>query len=231
MGSIQLGPILTWWTQIIFLLIPEGLHRSSMRITRGKFCAEEVTSVARESAWVFPLLRMCCKLNNSIFSCRCLILAKYPYILLSLAFNSPFTWPMTNLESENILADFPPIFWTIDIPSNNASHSASLFVAEKPSLNDFSIMSFSIEIKTSPTLDPFWFAAPSTYTFHYNGSCTVTKPTDFSSMWCAFDSFSAGPSVNSTIKSTRTWPLIKVRGMYLMSKPPKIVPHFAILLV
>ena len=71
--SIQLGPILTWWTQIIFPLIPKGLHRSSMRITRGKFCAEEVASVARESAWVFPLLGMCYRLNDSNFSYRCLI--------------------------------------------------------------------------------------------------------------------------------------------------------------
>ena len=78
MGSIQLGPILTWWTQIIFPLIPEGLHKSSMRIIRGKFCTEEVASVARESAWVFPLLGMCCRLNDLNFSCRCLIWAKYP---------------------------------------------------------------------------------------------------------------------------------------------------------
>ena len=73
MRSIQLGPVLTWETQIIFPLILKGLHRSSMRITRGKFCAEEVASVARESAWVFPLLGMCCRLNDSNFSCRCLI--------------------------------------------------------------------------------------------------------------------------------------------------------------
>ena len=91
MGSIQLGPILTWWTLIIFPLILEGLHRSSMRITQGKFWAEEVASVARESAWVFPLLRMCCRLNDSNFSCKCLIWAKYPCILSSLASNSPFT--------------------------------------------------------------------------------------------------------------------------------------------
>ena len=50
MGSILLGPILTSGMQIIFPLILEGLHRSSMRITRGKFCADDVASVARESA-------------------------------------------------------------------------------------------------------------------------------------------------------------------------------------
>ena len=108
-GSIQLDPILTWWTQIIFPLILKGLHRSSMRITWGKFYTEEIASVARESAWVFPLLGMCCRLNDSTFIFRCLIWAKYPCILSSLASNLPFTWPMTSLEFENILADFPPI--------------------------------------------------------------------------------------------------------------------------
>ena len=176
-----------------------------MRIIWGKFCIEEVASVVRESAWVFPLLRMCCRLNDSNFNCRCLIWAKYPCILSSLASNSPFTWSTTSLESENIVADFPPILWTIDIPSNNASYSASLFVAEKPSLNGFSTMSFSGEIKTSPTPDPFWFAALSTYTFHCNGSCAVTRPTYFSPMWCSSDSFSVRPSANLATKSARTW--------------------------
>ena len=73
MGSIQLGPILTWGMQIIFLFIPEGLPKSSIRITRGKFYAEEVVSVARESTWAFLLLGMCCRLNDLNFSCRCLI--------------------------------------------------------------------------------------------------------------------------------------------------------------
>ena len=229
MGSIQLGPILTWGMQIIFLFIPEGLPKSSIRITRGKFYAEEVVSVARESTWAFLLLGMCCRLNDLNFSCRCLIWVKYPCILSSLASNSPFTWSTTNLESENIVANFPLILWTIDIPSNNTSYSASLFVAEKPSLNDFSTMSFSGEIKTNPTPNPFWFGAPFTYTFHCNGSYAVTRPTDFSPMWCSFDSFSTGPSTNLVTKYARTWPLIEVWGMYLMSKAPKIVPHFAIL--
>ena len=78
MRSIQLGPILTWGMQIIFPLILEGLHKSSTRITQGKFCVEEVASVAKELAWVFPLLGMCCRLNDSNFSCRCLIIVKYP---------------------------------------------------------------------------------------------------------------------------------------------------------
>ena len=89
MGSIQLGPILTCGMQIIFPLSPEGLPRFSMRITRGKFWAKEVASMAKESACVFPLLGMCCRLNDSNFSCRCLIQEKYSWILSSLASNCP----------------------------------------------------------------------------------------------------------------------------------------------
>ena len=72
---------------------------------------------------------------------------------------------MTSLKSENIFTAFPPILWTMDIPSSKASYSASLFVAEKPNLNDFSMVSFLGEIRTSPTPEPLWFALPSTYTF------------------------------------------------------------------
>ena len=229
MGSIQLGPTRTWLMQIIFPFSPGNSPRSSTRIIRGQFWADEVANVSRESAWVFSPLGMCCKLNDSNFFCKCLIRVKYPCILSSLASNLPFTWPTTSLESENIVADFPPILWTIDIPSSNASYSASLFVVENPSLSNFSTTSFSGEIKTSPMPDPFWFAAPSTYTFRYTGFCAAIRPTDFSPMRCSFDSFSAGPSANLATKSARTWPLTEVCGMYLMSKVPKIVPHFAIL--
>ena len=40
-----------------------------------------------------------------------------------------------------------------------------MFVAEKPNHKDFSIVILSGDIRTSLTLDPFWFAAPSMYTF------------------------------------------------------------------
>ena len=49
-----------------------GLHKSSIRITRGKFCVEEVESVARELACVFPLLGMCNRLNDSNLDYECL---------------------------------------------------------------------------------------------------------------------------------------------------------------
>ena len=179
MRSIQLGPTLTWWTWISFPVSFMGLHKFSIRITLGKLCAEEVASMARESAYVFLLLGMCSRLKDSNSDCKFLTWLKYPCILSSLASSSPFTCPTTSLESENIFAAFPPILWTMDIPSSKASYSDSLFVAEKPNLNDFSMVSFSGETSTSPTPDPFWFTAPLTYTFQWNGSCGAIKPTPF----------------------------------------------------
>ena len=110
MGSIKLGHTLTCWTWATFSLISVGLHKSSIRITRGKLCTEEVANVTRESTYVFPLLGTCSRLNNSNFDYKCLTWLKYPCILLSLASNSPFTWPTTSLESKNIFTTFPSIF-------------------------------------------------------------------------------------------------------------------------
>ena len=42
-----------------------ALPRCPTRINRGSYPAEEVASVANESAWVLPLLEMCDKLNRS----------------------------------------------------------------------------------------------------------------------------------------------------------------------
>ena len=180
-GSIQLGPTLTWWTWIAFPVSSMGLHKSFIRITQGKLYAEEVASVIKELACMFPLLGMCSRLNDSNFDCKCLTWLKYPCILSSLVSNLPFTCPMTSLESENIFIAFPPILWTIDIHSSKDSYSASLFMAKKPNLNDFSMVSFSGETSTSPTPDPLWFTTPSTYTFQWNGSCGAIEPTDFPS--------------------------------------------------
>ena len=72
MGSIQLGPTLTWWTWTTFPFTSISLHKSSIRITRGKLCAEEVASVARESACMFPLLGTCSKLKDSNLDSKCL---------------------------------------------------------------------------------------------------------------------------------------------------------------
>ena len=106
--------------------------------------------MANESAWVFPLLETCDKLKRSKPDCSRLTWLKYSCILASLASNSPFTWPTTNLESENISTTFPPIFYTMAISCNNASYSASLLVAENPSLKDFSMIVFLGDSRTSP---------------------------------------------------------------------------------
>ena len=72
-------------------------------------CQQEVASIARETAYVFPLLETCSRMNNSNLDCKCLAQLKYPCILSSLASSSPFTWLTINLESENIFTAFPLI--------------------------------------------------------------------------------------------------------------------------
>ena len=153
-GSIQLEPTLTSWKRTMPFATSFALFRCSTRITQGRLPVEEVASVANESAWVFPLLETCDKLKRSKSDCRHLTWLKHSCIVASLASNSPFTWPTTNLKSENISIAFLPIFYTMAIPYNNTSYSASLFVAENPSLRDFSIIVFSGYIRTSPTPNP-----------------------------------------------------------------------------
>ena len=90
------------------------------------------------------------------------------------------------------------------IPCNKASYSASLFVAENPSLKDFSMVALLGEIRTSPTSDPLWFAAPSTYTFQHGGFGVEITSIDFPSMLRCSVNISTGGSANSATKSART---------------------------
>ena len=101
-GSIQLGPKWIWWIWSNSFFVGVGVYKSSTIITRGKFCAEEVVRVAKESAWVFLLLGICDKSKDSNFVCIHLTCLKYSYILVSRASSSSFTWPMISLEFENI---------------------------------------------------------------------------------------------------------------------------------
>ena len=82
-GFIQLGPTLIWWTWSKSLFIGVAVHRSSTSITLGKSYAKKVARVAKESAWVFPLLGICDKSKNSNFVCICLTWSKYSCILAS----------------------------------------------------------------------------------------------------------------------------------------------------
>ena len=132
-----------------------GLHRSSIRITRGRFCVEDVANVARESAWVFLFLGTYDKLKDSNPNCKCLTWFKYSCILGSLASSSPWTWPTTSLESEKNSTAFPPNFWTIVIPTSKVSYSALLFVAEKLNLKDFSIVIPSGMLGLAPHQIPY----------------------------------------------------------------------------
>ena len=136
-GSIQLSPKLIWWIWSNSFFVGVEMHKSSTIITQGKFCAEEVVRVAKESAWVFPLLGICDKSKDSNFVYIHLTWPKYSCILVSRASNSSYTWPTTSLESENISTALPPIFWTITIPISKASYFTLLFVTENPNLKDF----------------------------------------------------------------------------------------------
>ena len=114
MGSIQLGPTLTCWTWTTFPLTFVGLHKSSIRITRGKLCVEEVASVARESAYVFPLLGTCSRLNDSNLDCKCLtflstLAFSHPLLLIR---PSPSRWLVSSLKTFSL--PFPPFSepWT-----------------------------------------------------------------------------------------------------------------------
>ena len=69
MGSIQLGPTLTLWARIMSFVTSFALLRCSTRMIQGSPLVEEVASAANESAWVFPLLEMCDKLNRSKLGC------------------------------------------------------------------------------------------------------------------------------------------------------------------
>ena len=73
----------------------------------------------------------------------------------------------------------------------------------------------SIVIMIIPTPAPIALEAPSTNTFHKR----------FSTLQIIFPSFLG---VNSAMKSARTYPFTKFRGLYLMSKEPSRVPHLAI---
>ena len=187
--------------------------------------------MARESIYVFLLLRIWCKEKKSNPDCKCLAQFRYSCILTFLASSFLFTWPTTNIKSENIFIAFHPILRTIAIPSNKASYSTSLFVAENPSLRDFSMIIPSEDTITSSTLDPLWFVVPSTYTFQGRGSGKEIIPTDLPSILGLSPLSSNKGSANSTTRSVRTYTFIEVRGMYLISKALKIIAHFATFLM
>ena len=88
---------------------------------------------------------------------------------------------------------------------------------------------FSGDTRTSPTPDPRWLVALSTYTSQSVEHWTEIMPTDFSFMPCFSIFISSVHSTNSATRSTRTCHFIEVRDMYFISKAPRIGPHLAIL--
>ena len=96
-------------------------------------------------------------------------------------------------------------------------------------LRDFSTITFSEDVRTNPTPEPFGFDAPSTCTSHVGGQYWEIVSTNFSSLSLSASNSSTSGLVNSATKSARTCPFKEVRGMYLISKALRIVPHLAIL--
>ena len=215
------------WTFSPFISV--GLHIFSTRITRGKLCVEEIARVVRESTCVFLLLGICCKEKDSNLNYKCLTCFKYSCILKSLASNSPFIWLTTNLEFENTSTIFPPIFWTIAIPINKASYSASLFVAKKPNLKDFLMMILSEDTTTNPLQIPFDLM------HHQHIPSKIEVFVRRSSQLIFYPCSTSRHFLLSEARQTRPpnpqepRPFIEVRGIYLILKDPRIVAHFAIL--
>ena len=89
-----------------------------------------------------------------------------------------------------------------------------------------------IPSRISPIMEPFWFATSSTYTFQNKGSYRELMPIDSSSMLFVAATSSNGGSMNLATKFARTWPLIEVRGLCLMSKAPRtvILPYLTVAL-
>ena len=144
----------------IWSLWPESII-SLMIITQGRPNLEEVANIANESVWEFWPLGICLMERTSKLDWACLTLLRYPCIRWSLALNYPLTCPTTILESEKTFTTFPSSLLTIAIPTNKTSYRASLFVARNLNVKDFSTIIFLGDIKTIPTPDHFWLAAPS----------------------------------------------------------------------
>ena len=110
MRSIQLDPTLICWTWAATSFISVGLYKSSTRMTRGRLWVEVDASVARESACVFPLLGMWCRLNDSILTVGTwldlsILASSHPWLPAPCLLNQrPFLNPKTPLQP------FPPFF-------------------------------------------------------------------------------------------------------------------------
>ncbi|KAI5328166.1 hypothetical protein L3X38_027562 [Prunus dulcis] len=100
-------------------------------------------------------------------------------------------------------------------PASNASYSASLFEAGKPSVIACSNRVPSRVVMTTLAQAPFWFDALSTRNCHMSlgwlGSTEVPSAFELSFFWLTNFSFSAD-RVNSATKSAKAWAFIAVFG-------------------
>ncbi|KAI5339652.1 hypothetical protein L3X38_018924 [Prunus dulcis] len=107
--------------------------------------------------------------------------------------------------------------WTLSRrkPVSNASYSASLFEAGKPSVIACSNRVPSGVTMTTPAPAPFWFDAPSTRSYYmslgWSGSAEVLSALGLS--FFSLTSFSSSADgVNFATKSAKAWAFIAVFG-------------------
>lgn len=188
-----------------------------MDMIQGMDPPTKEANVTREFAWLFCPQEIQVTFTVLNYACNDWATFRYFNILESFASKSPWNWHTTNWESEHISTSVAPILTTAQNLANKASHSTSLFESQKPNLRECSILMPSGDSNTILTPESRAFDAPSTYIFHDQGE-----------IWCT--SYAAPLSrVNSVTKSVRTYPLIALLGLYLISKDPKVVPYLAIL--
>ena len=101
-------------------------------------------------------------------------------------------------------------------PASNASYSASLFEARKPSVIACSNRVPSEVMMTMLVLASFWFDAPSTHNCHmslgWSGSAEVLSALELS-FFLLSNFYSSTDGVNSATKSAKAWDFIAVFGL------------------
>jgi len=78
---------------------------------------------------------------------------------------------------------FPPKPFIASSPYHNASYSASLLVAKKDNLRDFSRTILFGEMMTTPTPEPHWLAVPSMYIVHGKEISVAKTPNSFLALY------------------------------------------------
>ena len=126
----------------------------------------ELTSLASKSARAFFSLGTCTSSNIANDPFRTWTYTKYAAIRGSLAWYSPFTWPVTSRESLFANKLCAPISLANSMPTMRASYSDWLLLALKANCRACSINSPFGPSNMTPTLLPCWLEDLSTESTH-----------------------------------------------------------------